>query len=205
MRRARLHRSGCLDKVGSRSIFCHYVSLGNRAMSPTIRIDDDVYKWLQAQAVPFEDNPNSVLRRLAGIDREALAETPEKRPLATDPARKATSPSTTMQGEEPKNRTVRPPGMRRPPLTTGKALVRRWRLPVKQARFHRDGSWYEKLTDFPAAYCDCRGYVVFETEAEVQQTPGLHVEPSKQVWVPNGILSLPGYRTADDPVRDPDS
>lgn len=35
---------------------------------PTIRIDDQVYEWLQKQARPFEDTPNSVLRRIAGLD-----------------------------------------------------------------------------------------------------------------------------------------
>lgn len=37
-------------------------------MSPVIRIDDQIYSWLQAQARPFEDTPNSVLRRLAGLE-----------------------------------------------------------------------------------------------------------------------------------------
>jgi hypothetical protein len=37
-------------------------------MAPTIRIDDQVYAWLQQQAKPFEDTPNSVLRRIAGLD-----------------------------------------------------------------------------------------------------------------------------------------
>jgi hypothetical protein len=36
-------------------------------MSQTIRIDEDVYGALQAQAVPFVDTPNSVLRRLLGL------------------------------------------------------------------------------------------------------------------------------------------
>ncbi len=35
---------------------------------PTIRIDDDVYAWLQKHAQPFEDTPNSVLRRIAGLN-----------------------------------------------------------------------------------------------------------------------------------------
>lgn len=35
---------------------------------PAIRIDDEVYAWLQKQAKPFEDSPNSVLRRIAGFD-----------------------------------------------------------------------------------------------------------------------------------------
>ncbi|OFZ99120.1 MAG: hypothetical protein A2Z64_10260 [Betaproteobacteria bacterium RIFCSPLOWO2_02_67_12] len=37
-------------------------------MAPTVRIDDQVYAWLQEQAKPFEDTPNSVLRRIAGLD-----------------------------------------------------------------------------------------------------------------------------------------
>jgi len=32
---------------------------------PTIRIDEEVYAWLQTQARPFEDTPNTVLRRVA--------------------------------------------------------------------------------------------------------------------------------------------
>ena len=32
-------------------------------MMPTIRVDDDVYDWLQRRAKPFVDTPNSVLRR----------------------------------------------------------------------------------------------------------------------------------------------
>jgi predicted CopG family antitoxin len=39
-------------------------------MAPTIRIDDDVYAWLQEQARAFEDTPNTVLRRVAGLDSE---------------------------------------------------------------------------------------------------------------------------------------
>jgi hypothetical protein len=40
-------------------------------MSPTIRIDDEVYGWLKEQAEPFDDTPNSVLRRVAGLDAQA--------------------------------------------------------------------------------------------------------------------------------------
>ena len=35
-----------------------------------IRIDNDVWKILKGQAIPLEDNPNSVLRRLLGIDEK---------------------------------------------------------------------------------------------------------------------------------------
>ncbi|MEV4251560.1 hypothetical protein AB0J52_00165 [Spirillospora sp. NPDC049652] len=36
----------------------------------SIRIDDEVYAWLEKQAVGFDD-PNSVLRRLAGLPAKA--------------------------------------------------------------------------------------------------------------------------------------
>ncbi|GLZ09545.1 hypothetical protein Acsp03_70110 [Actinomadura sp. NBRC 104412] len=35
----------------------------------SIRIDDEVYAWLEKRAVGFDD-PNRVLRRLAGLDVE---------------------------------------------------------------------------------------------------------------------------------------
>ncbi|MFD3734775.1 hypothetical protein [Streptomyces sp. NPDC058632] len=36
-------------------------------MSPTIRVDDEVYEELQKQAKPFVDTPNSTLRRILGL------------------------------------------------------------------------------------------------------------------------------------------
>lgn len=40
---------------------------------PTIRVDDEVYDWLQQRAKPFVDTPNSVLRRELGIAGSAQA------------------------------------------------------------------------------------------------------------------------------------
>ena len=48
-------------------------------MNPTIRIDEDVFEALQAQAEPLVDTPNSVLRRVLG-----LANTQEARSHAVD-------------------------------------------------------------------------------------------------------------------------
>lgn len=45
---------------------------------PTLRIDDDIYKWLQQQARAFEDTPNSVLRRIAGLDNSPKYQTEKK-------------------------------------------------------------------------------------------------------------------------------
>jgi hypothetical protein len=200
-------------------------------MSPTIRIDDEVYKWLQSQAIPFQDNPNSVLRRLAGLDRPVTREdaergTKERAVLGTPEDQKkprarliSSSPgssrgSTLMAGTSPamtskegrrsgETRQSRTSGRRRP-LARGADLLRRWRISARQARFHRDGSWYERLNRFPAAYCDCNGYIVFDSEDDVRTTPGIRVEPSGQVAVPSGISSVPGYRKVNDPIKDPD-
>lgn len=47
-------------------------------MAPTIRIDNQVYAWLQGQARPFDDTPNSVLRRLAKLDSDARPSRPSQ-------------------------------------------------------------------------------------------------------------------------------
>jgi hypothetical protein len=44
-------------------------------MSPTIRIDDDVFDALKKHAEPFVDTPNTVLRRILGLGGGAEGET----------------------------------------------------------------------------------------------------------------------------------
>jgi len=46
---------------------------------PTIRIDQDVWTFLQRKATPFEDTPNDVLRRELGLVREVAAGGSEER------------------------------------------------------------------------------------------------------------------------------
>jgi hypothetical protein len=43
-------------------------------MSPTIRIDDDVFEELKKHAEPFVDTPNTVLRRLLKLGETGPAE-----------------------------------------------------------------------------------------------------------------------------------
>jgi len=147
---------------------------------PTIRIDDQVYAWLKSQAVPFDDTPNSVLRRIAELDKPGVGS-----------AASTCDASDRSLGEKGSSR-------RRKPLITGDRLKQRWKLPVLQARFHRDGTWYEVPDRFPAALCDCDGYIIFETEDEFRSRPGIKV--GKQVNVDGGISSLAGYLRAADPV-----
>jgi hypothetical protein len=42
--------------------------MGGLVVMPTIRVDDEVFKVLQGMATPFVDTPNSVLRRVLGLD-----------------------------------------------------------------------------------------------------------------------------------------
>jgi len=46
---------------------------GQNSVPPTkvIRIDGEVWSELQLRAIPFEDNPNSVLRRILGLTSKA--------------------------------------------------------------------------------------------------------------------------------------
>jgi hypothetical protein len=51
-------------------------------MSPTVRVDEEVYRALQGRAEPFVDTPNSVLRRLLDLGNaessEAESVSPER-------------------------------------------------------------------------------------------------------------------------------
>jgi hypothetical protein len=44
-------------------------------MSPSIELDEDIWEYLKAQAEPFADTPNTVLRRLLQLDDASKAET----------------------------------------------------------------------------------------------------------------------------------
>jgi hypothetical protein len=61
-------------------------------MTPTIRIDDDLYSFLKDQAEPFVDTPNSVLRRLLELPSRNgdMADVGFEEPVAPE---KAASPS----------------------------------------------------------------------------------------------------------------
>lgn len=61
-------------------------------MSPTIRISEDTYEHLKQHAEPFTDTPDSVIRRLLGLDAEDIgdvdpdiAEAPEQVEVSASP------------------------------------------------------------------------------------------------------------------------
>jgi len=69
-------------------------------VSPTVELDDEVYGFLKCEAEPFVDTPNSVLRRLLGIDSTA-----SRPPAASAPEPAA---STTHAGMRVARRSSRP-------------------------------------------------------------------------------------------------
>jgi hypothetical protein len=76
----------------------------------------------------------------------------------------------------------------------GKAafLNKNWRVGAVQARYRETGNWYHRLRRFPGALFDAHGYILFPTEnALIRMRPGVQI--GKQIGVPGGIASLPGY------------
>lgn len=149
---------------------------------PTIRIDDDVYSWLKSQAIPFEDTPNSVLRRLAGLDTNKgaiIKSTKEKR-------------------EENQMTTAMRIGRRQ---WNGKLLKDLWNVDVVQAFYHKDGTFFENLNNFPGALFDANGYVIFKTEQEYNNCSYLDI--GQKLNVHQGISSIPGYKriSKNDKIR----
>ena len=154
---------------------------------PTIRIDDEVYVWLQKQARPFEDTPNSVLRRIANFEKP-IGRAPEK---SNPETLERVTVETTMSAPSTISNSQNHNSGRRPPMANARSLSRDWKVSVRHALFHRDGCWYNNLERFPGALFDPDGYVRFETEEEYLNSPYINV--GKQTNVPNSISSIPGY------------
>jgi 5-methylcytosine-specific restriction enzyme A len=74
----------------------------------------------------------------------------------------------------------------------GEFLRSFFNLDVRQARYSEKGNWYDHLNRFPGALFDPQGYILFESEEEYQEYPGLQI--GRELGVPRGISRLPGYR-----------
>ncbi len=88
---------------------------------------------------------------------------------------------------------------------TGKFLAGYYQLRVRSAYYHNNGNWYWNLEQFPGAYFDDNGFVVFETEADYFGCVYLSISPrntgvrGKNVGV--GISDIPAYRKLDPPPK----
>jgi hypothetical protein len=64
---------------------------------------------------------------------------------------------------------------------------------IVQARFHKDGSWYHQLSEFPGALCDPDGFVVFRTQADFLNGDGLVIRQDVHIQGDRTVAALPGY------------
>ena len=148
---------------------------------PTIRIDDEVYSWLKSQAEPFEDTPNSILRKLAGLGKKAAL----VREDSTNDATKNDKGDTNKMAFVKSNTIL-------PTRLSGKYLAILWKVPVLHALYHKDGIWYNHLRAFPGALFDPNGYVIFNSEREY--TNCSYLQHGQELHAVGGISSIPGYR-----------
>jgi hypothetical protein len=88
-------------------------------------------------------------------------------------------------------------------MRTGKFLAKFYNLGVRSAYCHNEGNWYWTLCEFPAAYFDADGCVVFQSEKDYWECVYLSVGP-RNTGVRNKnagmrISDIPGYRRLDPP------
>ena len=74
----------------------------------------------------------------------------------------------------------------------GNGLSREYGIDAAQSRYSETGTWYGKPSRFPLALWDLHGYIVFRTEEDFLRSP--YVRLGRQLGVPNGISSIPGYK-----------
>jgi len=152
---------------------------------PTIRIDDEIWAWLKMHAQPLEDTPNTVLRRIAGLENgpsSSKSQLESKVNPVSIEERKSIKRSGVVVGKTSR---------RDMSGLTGQQLNREWGVGVHHPLYHKDGSYYNHLRYFPGALFDPEGYVVFKTEKEYLSSP--YLQRGKQLHVLGGISSVPGY------------
>lgn len=156
-------------------------------MAPVIRIDDEVWTWLKKHARPLEDTPNSVLRRIAGIDAPV-------RPPAAAPVVKLNAKARAHFVEPPRSNDAtiaHHPAPRRKKRVTGEWLNRAFHIGAQHALYHKYGTVFERLTEFPGILCDAQGYVRYDNEKQFRADAALSI--GDKVNVPGGLSSHPRY------------
>ncbi|MDA1279188.1 MAG: hypothetical protein O3B95_04000 [Chloroflexi bacterium] len=77
------------------------------------------------------------------------------------------------------------------PSVRGRQLAIRERLNVKKAYYHWEGTFFEKVREFPAALFDRFGYVVFDSEQKYLNDPKVFV--GKKTNIPSRINTFTEY------------
>ena len=156
-------------------------------MATSIQVDDEVQLALARRAAEngldlfSPSTPNLILRIEFGLDQS----------LPSDPIRFPTSSVRSASPDTPEN-------VRSSPRTTGRShqrigprLLREHGLDCAKGYFSKTGIPYQKPSSFPAVFFDINGYCIVNDEVAMQNSP--HINVGKQVSIPRGIYSIPGY------------
>lgn len=101
-----------------------------------IGIDDEVLDALTAQATPFIDDPNAVLRRLLGLDAGAASARHNGQEVATASSAVSTRPKSSRSGRQQQPATRKPPRAPKGSLTPEERFER----PILEALQEAGGS-----------------------------------------------------------------
>lgn len=74
---------------------------------------------------------------------------------------------------------------------SGKNLRRVWNIPAVQVRYHKDGTFFMSIDNFPAALCEPNGYVLFRTKEEYEKSSFLNI--GDRINVRKGVWNIPEY------------
>ena len=80
-------------------------------------------------------------------------------------------------------------------MTSGRFLNEKWGVNAKHALYHKEGTWYHILDQFPGALFDRNGYILFKTQKEFLKCNNLKI--GEHVNVLRGISKIPGYVRID--------
>ena len=155
-------------------------------MSRQINIDAEVEQALANRAIAeglgvfSDETPNQILRIILGLDdRPTLVTLPR-------PPDQARMPSPDARNNIESLATTNNPHQR-----IGPRLLREHGLDYRKGYFSKTGVPYQKPDTFPAVLFDPSGYLVIEDEDSMLRNPNINV--GKQLSIPRGIKSIPGY------------
>ncbi|MCH8199623.1 MAG: hypothetical protein IIA54_06100 [Chloroflexi bacterium] len=133
-----------------------------------MRVDPEVDQELRRLAIVYDlvfGTPNQVLRRHFGLD---------------EPGSELGSGLVPSDSVTARTRRL-----------NGRRLARQHELSVAQCYAHIGGTWYSCPTEFPVAFFDNEGYLLFPTQADFAACSELDVQQTVNVY--QGIASIPGY------------
>jgi hypothetical protein len=86
---------------------------------------------------------------------------------------------------------------------TGERLNREWGVNAEHALYNEVGLGFEKLSNFPGALFDKKGFVLFQTEEEYREfiEKGFLNEGVKLTAHRGGIKNFPGYRLSSEAMN----